>query len=81
MRFPGFHEIFQDFNRDFRISTKISHISRKISGFQRRFPDFAKDSRFHERFQAKCIYEISVSGGPLGYTCYFENSISAFHYY
>ena len=30
----------------FGISTEISRISRKISGFQRRFPDFAKGTRF-----------------------------------
>ena len=48
-----FHERFQDFTRDFRISRKISGIpgeisrfhgiSRKISGFQERFQDFTKD--------------------------------------
>ena len=40
-----------DFTKDFG---DFSRISRKISGFQRRFPDFAKDFRFHERFQVKC---------------------------
>ena len=59
-----FNGDFTDFTKDFKISTEISRISRKISGisrisrkisgFQRRFPDFAKDFRFHERFQVKC---------------------------
>ena len=48
------------------ISTEISQISRMISGYQRRFHGF------HERFQisreisGNLVYEISVSGGPLG---------------
>ena len=58
-KISGFHERFQDFTKDFKISLeisgfherfrdsrrdfKISGISRKISGFQERFQDFTKD--------------------------------------
>ena len=61
---------FQDFSRDFKISTEIS----------RRFPDFSQISRFQEKFRissgfpgfhqdsggiSKEVYEISRSDRPL----------------
>ena len=64
-RFHGFHERFQDFNgdftdftKDFKDFTKDFRISTEISGFRERF-------QISREISGK-VYEISVSGGPLG---------------
>ena len=49
--FPDFTKDFRDFTKDFRISTEIS-------GFRERF-------QISREISGK-VYEISVSGGPLG---------------
>ena len=63
-----------------RISREISKFQRRFQDFND-FTDFTKDLRisteisgFHERFQISReisgeVYEISVSGGPLGKMC------------
>ena len=50
-RFQDFNEDFTDFTKDFRISTEIS-------GFRERF-------QISREISGE-VYEISISGGPLG---------------
>ena len=58
------------------ISNGDFQISRKISGFQRRFPDFTKDFRIPQEISGK-VYEISASGGPLGLYGGMHSSITS----